>query len=77
MIFSGSRQSGVTRNDKTDVSQYLEDNKSLVFANEAADREGDKNYIYTDPQTDTENDIMYCIEDVSNPTADLTVIECI
>ena len=77
VIFSGSRLPGFTRNDKTVLSEYLEDGKSSTFVNEAADKDGDKKYDYTDPQTATENDIMYCIDDVSNPTADLTVKECI
>ncbi len=77
VLFSGSRLDGFTRNNKSDVSQYLEDNKSVVFDSEVADPQGNKKYSYTDPQTDTKNDIMYCIEDVSNPTDDLTVIECI
>jgi len=77
VIFSGSRLAGFNRIDKTDVSHYLEDNKSIVFNDEVADPQGDKTYRYSDPQTDVENDIMYCIEDVNNLTADLTVIECI
>jgi hypothetical protein len=77
VIFSGSRLPGFTRNDKTVLSEYLEDGKTSVFVNEAADKQGDKKYDYTDPQTAAENDIMYCIEDINNLTADLTVIECI
>jgi hypothetical protein len=77
VIFSGSRLAGSNRLDKTNVSHYLEGNKSAVFDNEVADPQGDKVYRYSDPQTDAENDIMYCVEDVNIPTADLTVIECI
>jgi hypothetical protein len=76
VIFSGSRLPGATRNDKWDVAEYLEDGKAAVFINENTNKTGDRNYIYTDPQTDTENDIMYCIEDKNNPADDLTVIEC-
>jgi len=77
VIFSGSRLTGFTRNDKTVLAEYLEDGKSGVFINEVTDKDGNKKYDYTDPQTATENDIMYCVEDISNPAADLTVIECI
>lgn len=77
VIFSGNRLPGVTRNDKEVVADYLEDGKATEFDNEAINQTGDRNYLYTDPQTDTENDVMYCIEDKNNPTDDLTVIECL
>jgi hypothetical protein len=76
VIFSGSRPLGITRNDKSDVAEYLEDGKATEFENEATNQTGNRNYLYTVPQTDTENDIMYCIENKNNPADDLTVIEC-
>ncbi len=76
VIFSGSRLPGATRNDKSDVAEYLEDGKAAVFINENTNKTGDRNYIYTDPQTDTENDIMYCIENKNNTADDLAVVEC-
>ncbi|MCW8830178.1 MAG: hypothetical protein OQK32_01530, partial [Gammaproteobacteria bacterium] len=88
VIFSGSRLGGVSRSDKSVVSDYLEDDKGAVFNDEAniANQTGDRTYVYTDPQTDTKNDIMYCIQDkpVDDPSTPsinesepLTVIECI
>ena len=76
VIFSGSRLPGATRNDKSIVADYLEDGKAAEFDNEAISKNGNKNYIYTDPQTDTQNDIMYCIEDKVTLTDNLTVVEC-
>lgn len=76
VIFSGSRLAGVTRNDKSVVADYLEDGKSTEFINEAINKTGDRTYVYTDPQTDTINDIMYCIQDKPAGT-NLDVIECL
>lgn len=78
VIFSGSRLGVVTRNDKTILAEYLEDDKAIVFDAEKASPSGDRNYTYTDPESDPDmaNDIMYCIED--KPLNDqLTVIECL
>ena len=77
VIFSGSRLDGITRNDRSDVSDYLEDGKGAEFVSEAGNKTGDRTYLYTDPQTDTVNDVMYCIEDKVNLGEDLTVIECL
>ena len=76
VIFSGSRFDGVTRNDKSVVSEYLEDGKANEFILEEINRTGDITYVYTDPQTDTENDIMYCIQD-QPMVKPLDVIECL
>lgn len=75
VIFSGARLAGVTRNDKSAVTEYLEDGKATVFTNESTTPAGNGGYTYTDPQTASENDIMYCIEDQPTGNA-LTVIEC-
>lgn len=77
VIFSGSRLPGVSRNDKEVVADYLESSKAIEFANEATSKAGDRNYLYTNPQTDTVNDVMYCIEDKVNTSDDLTVVECL
>ena len=78
VIFSGSRLGSATRNDKTVIADYLEDNKDLVFVNEALpiNRNGDQTYVYTDPQTDVVNDIMFCIQDKAAGQP-LDVVECI
>ena len=77
VIFSGSRLPGVTRNDKAVLVDYLESGKAIEFASEAMSKAGDRNYLYTNPQTDTVNDVMYCIEDKVNTSDDLTVVECL
>jgi hypothetical protein len=77
VIFSGSRLDGITRNDKSVVSDYLEDNKDTSFTNEAFNKTGIEDYTYTAPQTDTENDVMFCIQDDPVLGNDLSVIECI
>lgn len=77
VIFSGSRLGGITRNDRSVVADYLESGKGAEFINEAINKSGDRTYIYTDPQTDTVNDVMYCIEDKVNTSDDLTVVECL
>lgn len=78
VIFSGSRLDGITRNDKSVVSDYLEDGKGNEFIEEAkvVNQTGDRTYVYTDPQTDTQNDVMYCISDEAVGLS-LTVSECI
>ena len=76
IIFSGSRLAGVTRNDKSVVADYLEDGKAADFDIEKVNKLGKRAYIYTDPQTDTENDIMFCIRDQPTGTP-LDVIECL
>lgn len=75
VIFSGSRLAGATRTNKTDLAEYLEDGKSGVFIDEQADKIGDKSYVYTSPQTDTVNDVMYCIRDQAKGEP-LDVVEC-
>ncbi len=74
VLFSGTRLAGATRADKANLLEYLEDGKSEVFIAEQEDKAGDKTYVYT-PQTDTVNDIMYCIRDQATGTA-LDVVEC-
>ena len=77
VIFSGRRLDSQSRNDKSLVSDYLEDGKADEFIEEAKviNRKGNRAYTYTDPQTESINDIMYCIED--KPVNDvLSVIEC-
>ena len=77
VIFSGRRLDSQSRNDKSLVSDYLEDGKSTEFADEALFKTGDRAYTYTDPQTELINDIMYCIEDVlTTSLSPLTVVEC-
>lgn len=76
VIFSGSRLAGFTRNDKALLTEYLEDGKSTEFADEITNKTGDRTYVYTDPQTDTVNDVMYCIQDQPMGTP-LDVIECL
>ena len=76
VIFSGNRLNGITRNDRSVISDYLEDGKGAEFVSEASNKTGDRVYLYTDPQTDTVNDVMYCIEDKVNTSDDLTVVEC-
>lgn len=77
VIFSGSRLAGISRNDKSIVSEYLEDGKGTEFVDEAdaANQTGDRDYGYTDPQTVLVNDVMYCIEDKA-AGIDLDVVEC-
>jgi len=75
VIFSGSRLDGITRNDKSIVSDYLEDGKSTEFEQEAILKTGDRNYVYTDVPTDTVNDVMFCITDEATGN-DLQVEEC-
>lgn len=70
VIFSGKRLDGVVRDDKSVISDYLEDGKAEVFNTEAINKTGSESYDYTSPQTDVINDIMYCIE------TDMSVIEC-
>lgn len=77
VIFSGNRLSGITRNDRSVVADYLESGKGSEFVSEAINKTGDRIYLYIDPQTDTVNDVMYCIEDKVNTSDDLTVIECL
>lgn len=77
VIFSGSRLDGITRNDKSVVSDYLEDGKGAEFIEEANDKTGDRTYGYTDPQTDTKNDVMYCITNELGLGDPLQVNECI
>lgn len=75
VIFSGSRLSGVTRIDKEVIGEYLESAKAVEFNNEKISKTGDRTYIYTDPQTETINDVMYCIQD--KPVgSQLEVMEC-
>ncbi|MCK5396495.1 MAG: hypothetical protein KAJ32_10900 [Gammaproteobacteria bacterium] len=77
VIFSGSRLTGATRNNKANIVDYLEDDKATVFNDEATNPPaGNRDYTYTTEQTDLKNDIMYCIADESNPNADLIVNEC-
>lgn len=78
VIFSGSRLAGVTRNDKSDIADYLEDGKDAIFDDEKNAPSGTRSYIYTDPDLppDTSNDIMYCLEDASAGT-DLSVVSCL
>jgi len=76
VIFSGSRLTGATRNDKSLLIDYLEDVKHTEFAVEQVNKAGDRTYVYTDPQTDTANDIMYCIQDQPTGTP-LDVVECL
>ena len=79
VIFSGRRLDGVVRSDKSVVADYLNDGNAADFADEAADKDGNERYDYTDPQTDTENDIMYCIQDKKEdqtPRVELDVVEC-
>jgi len=75
VIFSGNRLPGITRNNKETVADYLEDGKAAVFEDEMNNKTGKETYSYTDPQTATENDVMYCIEDKATGL-DLTVTEC-
>ncbi len=80
VIFSGKRLvdaagNDTLRSDKSLVADYLEDNKDANYLTEANNNNGNENYNYTDPQTETVNDIMYCIQD--KPVADdLDVVEC-
>ncbi len=76
VIFSGSRLAGFTRNDKALLTEYLEDAKSTEFADEITNKTGDRTYVYTDPQTEAVNDVMYCIQDQPAGTP-LDVIECL
>ncbi|MDT8452257.1 MAG: hypothetical protein RQ936_05870 [Gammaproteobacteria bacterium] len=68
VIFSGKRLldaggNDTLRSDKSIVTDYLEDSKGAVFGAEATNKTGVESYIYTEPQTDAINDIMYCIQD--------------
>lgn len=76
IIFSGSRFDGVSRANKALLIDYLEDDKSTAFSTEQINKTGDGDYNYTDPQTTTINDMMYCIQDQPLGTP-LDVIECI
>lgn len=75
VIFSGRRLAGVTRADKSNVADYLENDNATVFDAEALDKTGDRNYIYTGEQTDLINDIMYCVQDKASGI-NLDVVEC-
>lgn len=91
VIFSGKRLldaggNDTLRSDKSVVTDYLEDGKATVFATEITNKTGSEDYNYTDPQTDTINDIMYCINDhpiVDDPLTllvdetEITVAECL
>lgn len=86
VIFSGKRLDGIIRSDKSVLEDYLEDSKATVFDTEVVNKTGIEAYTYTSPQTDTINDIMYCIEDnpiiIDDPLTPLidetalTVVEC-
>ena len=85
VIFSGKRLDGIARNDKSVIADYLEDGKAAIFGNEEINKTGNESYTYTDPQTETINDIMYCIkdhpivDDVTTTLVDetvITVMEC-
>jgi hypothetical protein len=81
VLFSGKRlldadENDTLRSDKSIVADYLEDGKAVVFGAEATNKTGAENYIYTDPQTDDVNDIMYCIQDQAAGIP-LDVVECL
>lgn len=78
VIFSGSRLASQNRVDKFIISEYLENGKAAVFADEVVNKTGAETYVYTDPdaEPDTVNDIMYCIENNTLGTS-LNVSECL